>query len=620
MCGVAGLLQRSGGSWDADGVLAQIAHRGPDAQGAEHLPCGDVDVWLGHTRLSILDLSEAGAQPMASRDGRWWIAFNGEVYNHQDVRAGLPGPFRGHSDTESIVESLSTRGVAATLPMLNGMYAFAALDRQARRLYLARDPFGIKPLYYHHSTHRLAFASEIGALRAMGVEAALDADALQTFLTLRYTPSPQTLLQGVSRLAPGHLLTYDLDTHDVTVRCFARPQAERFEGSLDDAVAAYEDALRGAVSRQLLSDVPVGLLLSGGIDSALIAAMARDAGRVLTGFTVGFGQGHDECEIDDAAHTARVLGMPHRYVTVDPDKLWGALPDIVASVEEPLGTTSVMPMWYLVQAAREEVTVVLTGQGSDEPWGGYRRYQQELLRSLAPWPLWRSLKRLPTSQRLPDPIRRGLRSLPVRNTARRFVETYTLFDEAERHRLTGSSSSGAARQRVQQWLDWQQAGDRPIAEQQLRIDARMNLSDDLLLYGDKISMAVALEARVPMLDIALMDFVESLPLSYKVGLRRTKIVHKAMAERYLPAEIVHRKKKGFQVPFGDWCRGSWRDRVAEVLLTPGAPHLDHLDRSAIEGIWSAHARGADRGRSLFSLLMFALWCQQTLTHRGHRAR
>ncbi|MFT4979456.1 MAG: asparagine synthase (glutamine-hydrolyzing), partial [Myxococcota bacterium] len=372
MCGLAGQLSHDGESVDAEAVLAKIAHRGPDARGSEHIRSGGAEVWLGHTRLSILDLTDAGAQPMISRDGRWWLTFNGEVYNHQTLREGLSVDFRGHSDTESIVESLSHRGIDETLRRLNGMYAFAALDRRERRLYLARDPFGIKPLYYSQTPGRIRFASEIGALKAMGVGARLDSDALQTFLTLRYTPSPQTLLAGISRLPPGHMLVHDLPSRDTSTRCFISPQSERFEGTQEEAVTAYESALRDAVGRQLLSDVPVGLLLSGGIDSALIAAMALEAGTKLTGFTVGFGGDHEECEISDAAHTAQVLGLPHRSVTVDPEQLWTSLPQIVRSVEEPLGTTSILPMWSLVAAARSEVTVVLTGQGSDEPWGGYR--------------------------------------------------------------------------------------------------------------------------------------------------------------------------------------------------------------------------------------------------------
>ena len=611
MCGLAGMISWNNACRSGDAALQAIAHRGPDAQGSKHLTCAGAHVWLGHTRLSILDLSEAGAQPMASPDGRWWIVFNGEVYNHNDLRAGIDGPWRGHSDTESIVVSLQHRGIEETLRRLNGMYAFAALDTKEERLYLARDPFGIKPLYHHLDGQGLRFASEMGALRELGVAPRLDSAALQTFLTLRYTPSPETLLQGVHRLAPGHLLTHDLRSKQHSIRPFVRPQTGTFSGTLTDATQAYEAALRAAVERQLLSDVPVGLLLSGGIDSALIAAMAKEVGTELMGFTVGFGDQHDACEISDAAHTAAVLGLPHRAVTVDPQQLWNDLPQIVRAVEEPLGTTSILPMWSLVATARQDVTVVLTGQGSDEPWGGYRRYQQELIRSMAPDRLWRALRHIPRPSSLPEPLHRGLRSIPVSSTAQRFLQTYTLFDADERRQLTGTDSSGAALERIAHWLAWQDQG-HGITQQQLRIDTRMNLSDDLLLYGDKISMAVALEARVPMLDVALMQFVESLPLSMKVNLRQTKIVHKAMAERYLPSAIVHRKKKGFQVPFGDWCRGVWRERVEAALLTPGAPHLDYLNPDGIRAIWDSHQH-RNRQRELFALLVFALWCTNTLS-------
>ena len=610
MCGIIGQL---GAQPPAKQVLQSIHHRGPDANGLQHIQLGTQDLWLGHTRLSIVELSEAGAQPMQSQDGRWWLSFNGEIYNHKEHRHRSDVRYRGSSDTETLVELLAAIGIQATLPLVNGMYAFAAVDTLEHKLYLVRDPFGIKPLYYQEQGSRLSFCSELKGLRALGAPLTLSSTGREQFLTLRYVPSPDTLIDGIQRLPPGHVYHRDLRSGQAGVSPFIKATQTRFEGSFADACDAYQHRLAAAVERQLMSDVPVGILLSGGIDSALVAAMADQAGSQLTGFTVGFGEDHSECEISDAAHTAKVLGLEHRSIIVDPEQLWEAIPDIVASVEEPLGTTSILPMWYLVQKAREEVTVVLTGQGSDEPWGGYRRYQLELLRAKAPDALWRLsspfLKPLPglLEKQLPEHLLRGLRSVSPERIGQRFLNAYELFTPAQRQLLIGSQGNGNALETLAYWLQWQE-GTHPIAEKMMRIDSRLNLADDLLLYGDKISMAVALEARVPMLDLELMQFIESLPLSYKVNRKQTKRVHKAMAESFLPGEIVHRKKKGFQVPFGDWSRGIWRERIEALLLQADAPHLELINRSGLHHLWQQHLQQKpDRSRQIFSLVMLAHW-------------
>ncbi len=267
MCGVAGLV--SGAPIPPmHATLSRLRHRGPDGSGSETLRVGRAHVWLGHTRLSILDLSEAGRQPICSQDGRWWLSYNGEIYNHLELRKNLSVSWRGHSDTETLVESLAAEGVDATLQRLNGIFAFAALDRVAGKLYLARDPFGVKPMYYAPTTEGgLAFASELRALRKLARPSeGLNAQALRAFLTLRFVPSPNTLIEGISRLPPGHLLVHELATGHEALHCYVRPAHERFRGTFDEAVEAYYALLSQAVARQLLSDVPVGVLLSGGVD------------------------------------------------------------------------------------------------------------------------------------------------------------------------------------------------------------------------------------------------------------------------------------------------------------------------------------------------------------------
>ena len=609
MCGIAGQITKNSIVSNTESILEAFSHRGPDAQGERLVHCADHQIWFGHARLSILDLSEAGAQPMQSHDQMWQVVFNGEIYNHDALRHSSRD-YRGHSDTETLIELLSSNGIDKTLPQLNGMYAFAALDQKGKKVHLVRDPFGIKPLYYHIHNGTLSFASELRTLYAMGVEPKIDQDAVQTFLSLRYTPSPQTLLSDIQRLPPGHQLTFDLEHSTLRVDRFIHPIKHRFVGTESVATRSYEFELRNAVSRQLISDVPIGLLLSGGIDSALVGAMAKENGTELKTYTVGFGSQHHECEISDAEHTAKILGLPHHSVTVTPESLWADFPRIIASIEEPLGTTSILPMWALVQRAREDVTVVLTGQGSDEPWGGYRKYQQELIRAHAPEWIWNGVKKIPIHPSYPDPLRRGIRSIHNSNPVDRFLENYALFSGPERASLTGRKDCGMARERILYWLAWQQADSIPYAEQMMRIDTRMNLSDDLLLYGDKISMAFGLEARVPMLDIRLVEWIESLPLRYKCSINKGKRIHKAMAEHYLPKEIVHRPKKGFQVPFGTWCRGIWKKRVEERLLSSGSPHLDYLNQKAIEIIWKQHQKGVNHERVLFALLSFAIWADQ----------
>ncbi len=612
MCGIIGSINCRGNFEEA---LLKIRHRGPDGKGIEQVSCCGQDVLLGHTRLSILDLSEAGAQPMKSSNGSWWISYNGEIYNHLELRKQVDGQFRGHSDTETLVELLAAKGIESILSQLNGMFAFAALEVQTGKLYLVRDPFGIKPLYYCQSGNSFAFASEIKALNKMGLgNGGVDKQNLSLFLTLRYVPSPKTLWKNIHRLQPGHVLCVDINTGHTKSWRYVTPVKERFQGSLNDAVNAYQKELKTAIDRQLLSDVPVGLLLSGGIDSALVAAMAKDLGRDLPCFTVGFGDNHAECEIEDAKETARTLGLPISSVTVTPELLRDALPGIVRSIEEPLGTTSVMPMKYLVEHARENVTVVLTGQGSDEPWGGYRRYQMEMVRRLFPvssaWRLVAGVAGI-APKIFTEVLERGLRALPVHNLAERAVEACALFSAKERFLLTGSSEDGSAVLAMSNWIDWLNGTHCEPAECMMRVDTRMNLADDLLLYGDKISMAVALEARVPMLDIDLVRFVESLPLHFRLALRRTKIVHKAMAEQYLPSSIVHRRKKGFQVPFGAWSRGPWKEFIEDFLLSSEAPHWTFLNRKGVRQLWSEHlVAKPDRSRQIFALLMLTIWWRE----------
>lgn len=623
MCGILGAVGPALPAVD-ETVLQSLAHRGPDGRGLVRLQGPDGrPALLGHTRLAIQDLSPAGAQPMASRDGHWWLVFNGEIYNHLDLRRELQAQgvtdWRGHSDTETLVEAIAHWGLAATLPRLNGMFAFAAWHGPSGDLHLARDRHGIKPLYLAQRDGGLVFGSELRALKALGALAphpgAPDAQALAAYLTLLFVPAPLCLHAGVRRVGPGEWLSLPGQGGPALSSRFVLGDASPpFAGTREEALARYETLLRQAVKRQLLADTPVALLLSGGIDSALLAAMARDEGHPLPCLSIGFGAEFPECELADARHTAATLGLPIEELRTSAAELLALLPRVCADVEEPLGTPSVLPMSLLMQAARRRAPVVLTGQGSDEPWGGYRKFQAELMFGAAPWPaLWGAAAALavPLGGRgRAGGLARALRGLSHREVERRWLEASAPIAAAQRQRLGGAAQAGAEAQLLalaQAWLARDDARARGDVERWLQLDLRLNLADNLLLYGDKISMAHSVEARVPMLDHVLMDFVESLPRDWRLGWRRGKILHKALAERYLPAAIVHRPKKGFRIPFGRWIREDWRPHVEAVLLDAGAPHFQVLERATVQQLWRQHLAGQDRERELFALLSLAHW-------------
>jgi len=614
MCGIFGAVTSPAVALNAEAGLAWLRHRGPDSEGVATEELRGCRVLLGHTRLAILDLSPAGHQPMASRDGRWLLSYNGEAYNHLALRRDMEVNFRGHSDTETLAEHLAAHGLEATLARLDGMFAFAALDRAEGKLHLVRDAFGIKPVYYILLPQGgIAFASEVRALMALtGIAPTVDGDALQCFLTLRFVPSPRTLWQGIHRLPAGHRLSFDLATGESELARYIEPVTARYAESRERAVERYHEVLSEAVERQLLSDVPVGILLSGGIDSALVAALAKEQGRSLPCYTVGFGADHKECEIEDARGTAAALGLPFVAVNVSPQDLMVTIDRVVDSLEEPIVSTSALAIWHLIGRMRQDVTVALSGQGSDEPWGGYTRYQNEVLRRLLPAPAmagWLG-RAMVGYGKLPEAVQRALRSLPIESPAERFREAYALFTAGQRQALTGRADDGQALGDIDYWLAWSRNTGREPVEIMMSVDARTCLPDDWLLYTDKISMAYALEVRVPILDLEVVRFVESLPRSFRLAPGRRKIVHKMMAGRYLPAAIVNRKKKGFPIPFGAWSREALRSRVEATLLET-LPQTGLFDRHAVETLWRRHLIQAQPlDRQIYALFILGCWFER----------
>lgn len=579
MCGVAAV---TGPCDDAllESLGAALHHRGPDGGGVFRGAGGA----LVARRLAILDLP-GGEQPMVSDDGRTAIAFNGEVYNVRELKRSLEAEgvrFRSdHSDTELVLRLYETRGLDA-LSTLNGMFAFAILDGKRRRLVAARDRFGIKPLYYARTGRRFALASELRTLlRIPGVERELDRESLSHYLTLRFVPGERSILAGVKRLPPGHLLELDLDTGALDVRRWYRLRFTPEQGqSRDDWVERLRETLRVAVERWSLSDVPVACSLSGGLDSsAVVALLAQSGHRDLRTYSLGFTSDEDERlnELPLARALAQRYGTQHHELVVDARELLGDLLEIVWALDEPYGGG--LPSWYVFRFMSEDVKVALTGTGGDELFGNYRRF--------VPFELGR------------------LARLRPRDVRRYHMEpSYYLTDAEKRHvlRERGPATS-ALLQRV-----FDESGSRSARDSVLYLDMATQLPDEFLLMTDRFSMAHSLEARVPLLDHELVELVASIPPSLRTSAGDPKgLLREAVADLLTPAHL-EAPKRGFVFPLARWLRGELRP-LAERLLAD-----DHLARQGIfrpglaERYLRPHVEGrVDESERLWPLLMFQLW-------------
>ncbi len=608
MCGILGTINKS---FDAS-VLDVIKHRGPDDFGMETIEVLDNVVQLGQRRLSIIDLSQAGHQPMQTDCGQYMIIYNGEVYNYEELRDRLPCnlAFKGHSDTETLLYYLKEYGIEGVRDF-NGIFAFAFLDLEKKKMYLARDPFGVKPLYYAQGEHKdLIFSSELGPIKAILKKREVDLNAMATLLRLRYNPSPYTLDSNIKKIRPGHYFEIDLINGKLESRhvAFLSKIPETRKAKSPQLIEEYGKVMESAVKRQLLSDVEVGILLSGGIDSAVVAALANKHydGR-LKAFTVGFEGAHMEDEIEDAAETAEILGLDHYYRKISFTDFLRMMEDGTRIVEEPLATTSLIPMYFLSELAARHVKVVLTGQGADEPLGGYTRYKSELIREKVP-PLIQAV--LPSVVRLTkvrnEKVLRGVNALRFKEECDRFLAVYEIFKPEEIQRLIGQGDSESAGL-ISYFYDTLGCKTKSHGvERMMALDARLNLSDDLLNYTDKITMHFSLECRVPMLDIELVKFIESLPLSSKVDLKGGKRIHKQFAKALLPEKIINRKKKGFQSPTKLWFKKE-EEQIKSILLEPETEFAHFFDQSYVAEIIRQHQQGYNREKQIFLLLSIYFW-------------
>ncbi len=602
MCGILGSVNKPFGT----DLLDLLYHRGPDDSGMTVSSFSSHLLTLAHRRLSILDLSEAGHQPMWTHEPNCGIVFNGEIYNHLELRDQIPCVrYRGHSDTETILHYLAHNGVHS-IDRFNGIFALAFIDPAKQKLFLARDAFGVKPLYYWTDDRSFVFSSEIRAIQQL-VGDTLEPGNLAELLRLRYLPAPDTLFKNIRKVRPGHVLEVDFRTRRLSVCEYpfiGRVKCEAPVRTREDAIEQYGTLLHQAVKRQLLSDVEVGIFLSGGIDSALVATIAQKCSSGKTkAFTVGFSCPDESDELADAQESARIIGLDHHEVRMDFPDFLDILPRVSAIVEEPLATTSMVPMFYVSSLASNQVKVVLSGQGADEALGGYRRYKAEILRSL--WPAF-ALPFLAMSARSMGSFR-GLDAIGQPDDVRRFEAIYSVFNQAQIARLIGYDASRAT-ERIRYFFDLLECStQRRSVERMMSIDLRMNLADDLLLYTDKITMHHSIECRVPLLDLDLIRFVESLPSAYRTGVFRSKIVHKQFARRILPASIVNRKKKGFKSPTGRWFRAN--TSIRDILLDPTSKFCSHFNRGEVKHILDQHAAGMDRERQIFLLLSIFYWME-----------
>lgn len=608
MCGIIGSINSP---FDLS-ALKLIEHRGPDASEIENFEVGEHQIGLGLVRLAILELTEAGKQPMISSCGKFAISFNGEIYNHLDLREKLKEiEFKGRSDTESILYYLMKFGIDSVSDF-NGIFGFTFLDIENKKLYLARDPFGVKPVYYLRDDEDFIFSSEIRPVKELQKNPTPDLQNLSTLLRLRYLPSPLTLHENIHKLKPGHYIEVDLASKKLlySEKYFPKKTSSPKNSPKMKSLEGYGFYLENAVKRQLMADVEVGVLLSGGVDSALVAAIAqKNYSGKLKAFTIGFEGVHEEDEIQAAAETAEILGLEHFSKKISFDNFLSIFKETTRIIEEPLATTSVIPMYYLSQLASEHVKVVLTGQGADEPLGGYQRYQGELISGKIPRGLIRSSKNIVSQIGVKNErILRSANALGEKNDVQRFLNVYSIFNQNEIQQLLNVKEEKAFDLISYFYNILNCSNKKTSVERMMAIDLRMNLADDLLLYTDKITMNFSLECRVPMLDTELVRFMESLPAKEKLAFRKTKIIHKEYAKKVLPARIINRKKYAFQSPTKIWFK-NYNDQIRELLLNPGI-FTEIFNVEGIHKVLDDHLKGYNREKQIFLLLSIYYWLQE----------
>ncbi|MBI3011122.1 MAG: asparagine synthase (glutamine-hydrolyzing) [Candidatus Omnitrophica bacterium] len=633
MCGIFGVIRFDGQTVEGK-LLTQMGetlrHRGPEGFGVRAFASAPVHAGLGHTRLRIIDLSEAASQPMANDDGTVWVTFNGEIYNYQALRAELEtrgARFRTRSDTEVVLRSYEAWGQAC-VRRLDGMFAVAVWDGRARRLVLARDRVGKKPLFYHLSPRRLAFASEIKALlRHPGIPAEVDEDVLPSFFLFGYVPTPATLYRGIRKLPPGHLLEVDAGGQArLEAYWDLRQPFERLGRvpSWAEARSTVRALVTEAVHKRLIADVPLGAFLSGGIDSSIVVGiMSRLMREPVRTFSIGFAKDPQFDETAYARLVARRFKTRHTEFVVEPSSV-ALVEELVWHHDGPFSDSSAIPTYLLSKLTRQHVTVALNGDGGDELFAGYLRFYAAILSERIPLRFRRAAAGLPSG--LPAwGNHRGLfrrlqkftasASLPFAERFSRWIAVF--YDDLDRLLPSdGDGLSGSAPPPLAALEPYLARAQRasPLT-QLLYLNLKTYLLDDLLVKMDRCSMAHALEARSPFLDHHLIEYVFGLPDQMKLRWGRTKVVLRQAFADLVPPQILRRGKMGFGVPLRLWFREDLREYLHDALLAPSARLRRYVDQAYVRELVQHHLSGrADYSDRLWTLLTFEMWLRNLALH------
>lgn len=626
MCGIAGVLSKLSAnterlSGQVKRMVQVLGHRGPDDQGIWADPTGRII--LGHCRLAIIDLTPEGHQPMVSGCGRYVISLNGEIYNFLELRNELEKAkvrFRGHSDTEVLIEAISHWGVTKTLDRIVGMFAFALWDSIESKVILARDRAGKKPLYYLKDKGSIYFASELKALRALNdIDFSLDYDSIYQYLTFGYVPAPKTIFTNVSEIPAGHYMIIDSNLNIELKSYWDLTWGKKRQITFKKAVEEADHLLNEAVKIRLRADVPLGCFLSGGIDSGLLAAMASmQMDSTLKTFTVSFSEGtFDESSL--ANIVAKKYGTDHHVITLSPN-LEDVLPKVVKAYDEPFADASAVPSYCISEEAGKHIRVVLNGEGGDELFGGYRRHVAIKLYShfknlfaLMPEKFWSMV-----NESLPQPrsfrsryafLHRFLRGV-VKDPFNRYIAwCVDGFDEIEKGSLYRSSNDGYFSSTD---LLKSKYGDlekiHPI-DHFMAMDFLLNMHDDMLVKMDIATMAHGLEGRNPFLDHRIIEWAIGLPPDIRMKGANTKPILRELAKRYLPMEIVNAPKRGFEIPLISWLRKDLFHMVHDICLSPNGIVLDLFNRNYVESLLNEKTDlDPDRwSRRVWTLFMLGMW-------------
>lgn len=631
MCGIVGVFRMNSSAPPVDDqtanrMMAAIWRRGPDGDGQWRSPDGHC--WFGHRRLAIIDLA-GGKQPMSNEDGTVWTTFNGEIYNYKSLRAQLlelGHRFNTTSDTEVIVHGFEQWGGERLLSRLQGIFAFAVYDLRSATLFLARDHMGVKPLYWWSDGKTVLFGSEIKSLLAHPrlAKRQVNVAGVAQFLVTRYVSRPNTMFDGVHRLPEASSITFtrgQLSSSqprkywDVTYR------KENNVGSLEENIERLDALLTETVEMQLMSDVPVGAQLSGGVDSSVVVALMHkvrqrsgDSGRIKT-YSVGFDVDQFS-ELPYAQMVASRYGTEHREIQVGFREFFEELPLLSWIYDEPVGQPPAVPTYFMCKRAKEEVTVMLCGEGADEQFGGYNKYvfeQASRYLQLIPYAARRALLR-GIGSAMPFGARRFrsiVEILALESAAERYASWYGALDTVLQRSLLHETLRDRAADHFLRttFADVLRNCDtEDHVEQFLYCDIHSRLVDDLLIKGDRMSMGASIEARVPFLDHRVVEFAARLPRHYKISGLRTKIILKRLAERYVPHEAIYRRKVGFTVPLTAWFVGPLRDFVRRTLLSERCLARGYWEPSALKGLVENHLEGrVDREQGLWVLLALEIW-------------